>query len=875
MPDRMRDARGRFLPGYVRAKPRSAGAQPGPTAGPPTAALTHNSRVAPGEPDWGDVDKSRLPRAAFADQGDPSRKSTWKFPHHWVKGGGDLDENGVYTSGTMYLHRGGLNAAWSAAQGGRSGQKASQAVRDHLAAHRRSLGLTGAAPQPTAYHVDHDAREIYLYGDVGPEIDDEQVVRDVKAFGRKGFTVHINSRGGYVYQAMAIYHALRDAPGKVRVVVDGVAASAASFIAMAGDVRTIRQGAFLMVHGSSLLAIGNHRTIQRAADYIRKLDDEIAGIYAYRSGRPLAEVRNWMDQETWFAGREAVAVGLADEAEEIEPAPTDHMDLSIFTRVPEALGGPSPAREEAPDETLRRRVAAFLGFDEHTIGASPRRSEAPPPQAHKETNMDFNAWLKDHGFDDPEALTDEQASTLKAQYEAEQAAEGDPPKTGAGEMPTAAVPQGLTAERKAEADELRRRAAIKEACKGHDEIAAKAIEEGWDLERTKTELELARLRDSRPEAPAIHAGGGEPTATALEAAVQMSAGEDTAALEKEYQEQTLDAADRFRSMRLRDLISTCCRMEGQPVPAIGASPGEWAQAAFSTTSLPGILGDSARKTMERAYRAFPGAADRLARVLSAADFKQHTGYRLTGAFDLDEVGPDGELKHVTVGEDSFTYQVTTRGAMFGLTRQMLINDDMGALLAIPRKFGRGAARTKEEMLWTLVLANTGSYFAAGNKNYKTGATSALGYSGLGVAEQTLAEQTDQDGKPILVVGRYLVVPPALAGDAEDLYRSRLVVSGNTSKTPDTNRFASKYEPIVVPYLGNTNFHASASSKAWYLWGDPQDVALFGIAYLRGRQTPVIEEVGVQPDILGRAWRGYIDVGVCQVDHRGGVKMKGE
>lgn len=103
--------------------------------------FAHNSTVADGEPDWGGVDKTALPRAAFADPGDAGQKSTWGFPHHWVKGGGAKDDNGVYTSGTMYLHAGGLNAAWSAAQGGRSGQKASPAVIAHLAAHRRALGL--------------------------------------------------------------------------------------------------------------------------------------------------------------------------------------------------------------------------------------------------------------------------------------------------------------------------------------------------------------------------------------------------------------------------------------------------------------------------------------------------------------------------------------------------------------------------------------------------------------------------------------------------------------------------------------------------------------------------------------------------------------
>jgi len=98
-------------------------------------SFTHNSQTADSEPAWSDVDKTRLPDAAFANRKDR------KYPHHWVKNGGDPDDNGRYTTGTMYLHRGGLNAAWRAAHGARSGQDAPRSVVNHLQAHRRALGI--------------------------------------------------------------------------------------------------------------------------------------------------------------------------------------------------------------------------------------------------------------------------------------------------------------------------------------------------------------------------------------------------------------------------------------------------------------------------------------------------------------------------------------------------------------------------------------------------------------------------------------------------------------------------------------------------------------------------------------------------------------
>ena len=108
-------------------------------------AHNHNSKTADNEPAWSSVDKTALPRNAFADMGDPDKKSTWKFPHHWIKGGTKKDDNGIWIDGEMYLHRGGLNAAWAAANGARSGEKASQAVIDHLQRHRKALGMDSEA----------------------------------------------------------------------------------------------------------------------------------------------------------------------------------------------------------------------------------------------------------------------------------------------------------------------------------------------------------------------------------------------------------------------------------------------------------------------------------------------------------------------------------------------------------------------------------------------------------------------------------------------------------------------------------------------------------------------------------------------------------
>jgi len=92
--------------------------------------------------------------------------------------------------------------------------------------------------------------------------------------------------------------------------------------------------------------------------------------------------------------------------------------------------------------------------------------------------------------------------------------------------------------------------------------------------------------------------------------------------------------------------------------------------------------------------------------------------------------------------------------------------------------------------------------------------------------------------------------------------------------PSANVAVRRYEPAITPYLSNTDFHASADATQWLLFSDPIDMAAFGLAYLNGRELPTIEQVEQPANVLGMGWRGYHDVGCCQIDHRGAVKSAG-
>jgi ATP-dependent Clp protease, protease subunit len=125
--------------------------------------------------------------------------------------------------------------------------------------------------------------------------------------------LHINSPGGDVSEADAIYTALNAHQAKVNVYIDGLAASAASYIAMAGDTIAIAEHAKFMIHNAWGVAIGNAEEMRKLAGVLDKIDTTIRLIYQRRTGNSDKQLRDWMEAETWFTGQEAKASGFADK----------------------------------------------------------------------------------------------------------------------------------------------------------------------------------------------------------------------------------------------------------------------------------------------------------------------------------------------------------------------------------------------------------------------------------------------------------------------------------------------------------------------------------------------------------------------------------
>ncbi|HMN41173.1 MAG TPA: hypothetical protein PKE29_10035 [Phycisphaerales bacterium] len=552
----------------------------------------------------------------------------------------------------------------------------------------------------------------------------------------------------------------------------------------------------------------------------------------------------------------------------------------------------------ARKSTLGEVSFVALGADDNT-SAAVAAGAVPPPQPVKEDSMTFEQWLEAKGFD-PASLTDTQTTNLQAMFDAERT--GDtPPSTEPGDEAgegTDAPP--LIARLRAEmVAETKRIGKVRRICAvgggKHADIEAKAIAEGWDVNTT----ELAVLRAERPalalggvrrDADSAHAG------RAMEAALCLSAGIPEATVGKWYDQRVMNAAQSgpLRSAGLHSVLAYAIEAAGGSSRSRHVD-NEFIQTAFeantvlrrqereirassgfTTISLSGILSNVANKTMLAAYTAVESVVAMFSAETDVGDFKEITRYRLTGTGIFEKVGPDGELKHAGLSEQAYTNKVETYGKMFALNRQMMINDDLGAFLQIPRIIGRMSALKREEAVFELLLSNPGNFFIAGNKNFISGAATALSIDALTQAEQLFLDQTDTDGKPILLTPSVLLVPSSLKVAAQVLMTETRINETTTvdKGKPAVNPHAGKWKPVASPYL-NAQGLSGGSAKAWYLFANPADVAAVEIAYLRGKRTPTIESGDADFNQLGMQWRGYFDFGVAMQDSRAAVKSKGE
>lgn len=328
----------------------------------------------------------------------------------------------------------------------------------------------------------------------------------------------------------------------------------------------------------------------------------------------------------------------------------------------------------------------------------------------------------------------------------------------------------------------------------------------------------------------------------------------------------VDGARQYAGLSMLELARDCLEVRG--IKTRGMERLQIAGRAFEGTSdLPSVLANVANKSLRKAYESAPRTFTPWARQTSAADFKSISRANLSDAPALELVNENGEFKRGAVTDGKETYQLATVGKIIGLTRQSVINDDLGAFTRLPAMFAMAAANYESDTVYSILTANAAlsdgvALFHATHANL-TGTGTAISVDSLGVARASMRKQTTPKGAVMNLQPKFLIVPAAKETLAAQLTSQAYV----SAKSADINPFAGALQVISEARLD------ANSTTAWYLVADNAQIDTIEYCYLEGQNGVYIEtRQGFEVD--GMEIKARLDFAAKAIDHRGVYKNVG-
>ena len=685
-------------------------------------------------------------------------------------------------------------------------------------------------PAASAARGVQSAAEIFIYGDIGESWYEEtvsarQFVQDLAAIDADAITVRINSIGGSVPDGIAIRAAMLRHKAQITTVVDGMALSVASLIFMGGDVREMGESSVLMVHAPWTYAAGNAAQLREMADQLDTWAAAMSSSYATEGGLTQAQALALLSdgKDHYYTAAEAMAAGLATGVVAAMPvAASARFDLSRYRDLPPA--------------------AAVFGV------APLVQPPAPVPTATPAA---------------PAANTTEPTMTTTV----------TPPAAGQPTAPAAPDAAAILAADKSRREGVRAKLAPWAGRMDAAEHAALLRMCEDDLQCTP-EAAATRLLDvlGKNSAPAqgrisTVQDEGDKRIEAAAAALMVRAGVATDEQRKHIQ------ANPFRGMRLTEIARASLERAG--VRTQGMDQMSMVAAAFtqSTSDFPILLENTMNKTLRAAYATAPDTWSRFCARGTVSDFRVHNRYRVGSLGNLDTLTELGEFRNRTIPDgEKGVISAATRGNIINLSRQAVVNDDLGAFVGLAAMLGRAARRTIEADVYALLALNSGAgptmldgqpLFHASHNNISTGA--ALSMLAVDADRVLMASQRDVSGVEFLDLRpAVLVVPLSLGGTARTI--------NDAQYDPDTanrlqrpNMVRGLFSDVVdTPRLTGTRR---------YVFASPSDAPALEVAFLDGNEEPFLElENGFTVD--GARWKARLDYGVAATDWRGAVTNAG-
>lgn len=673
--------------------------------------------------------------------------------------------------------------------------------------------------------------EIILYGVVGEDLFGTEyfTAREVRSQlkGRTGpLTVRLNSGGGIATEGQAIYHILKDHPGPVTVEIEGVAASAASLIAMAGDRIVMRTGAWMLVHDPAAALTNGRGTAadhEAVAGMLEKVTEGYAAIYAARSGRPVAEVREIMRAETVYTGPEAVAAGFADEVEDVAAVAAAPFAYAMYRNAPAELRAAGVGRL-CPSTRKQKAVAAAI---------------AGLPAPSREDIM----------------LDHETAGAGPA--EAAEAATTQPKMSAAQHNRLAAV-AARTGVPAAEVDRIAASAPSFEA-------ALDALNAVW-----------AKLGDT--DAPMLGPSEAERTAYLSQSPVATVGADWTggrALANKMADALAALTAPQFglnheptmgREFMAESVEATKLRMAHHSALASGqrgVSDREawriWMAGTVSTSDFSTVAAGGMEILVARSLEQAPIGLRECVHVIPVSDWHDHKHHSLSGANIMQTVTEAGEPKFLTIDERGELLEAPVRKAGFYRATEELIRNSASTLaleVAFARSFIESANETLRSVIATKVatpgtLVDGVDVFHASRGN-EAAAAAPITVAALAAARTGLERAVDSQGTRRPVEPGILLVAPEQRTAAE-----QIVAEIAAAEVGEVNPFTGRLRVISDPGL------SGAAGAHWFVLGAPSRFDGLALILMDDQPAPRIQ---AQPSwtSFGMEWRASWPMGCSWV-----------
>lgn len=398
------------------------------------------------------------------------------------------------------------------------------------------------------------------------------------------------------------------------------------------------------------------------------------------------------------------------------------------------------------------------------------------------------------------------------------------------------------------------------------------IDKGSDIHEVRAALQekLAAKSTEKRQRPHVQAGGQDEVMTRC--AMMQNAIEHR--LDKTVKLE--DGARQYRGRKLIGIAIDCLEAEGAVTR--GLSDPEVYSVAMGLTRSPGmhstsdfplILANAVSKRLRQAYEAAPSYWKQFCRQANLPDFKSRYIVALSELSGFNKVLEGGEYKYGKLSEEGTNYKLSTYGEIIAITRQAIINDDIGAFDRLPALYGSAASDNEADIVWALITSNPTMYdgnalFSSAHANL-AGSGAAISITTLSAARTAMRKMKNIAGRQRLnVEPAFLVVPPELETLAQQMM---MVAPPGINAQTNINVFAGSMKLIVEPRLSDN------STTAWYLIASPSRVDTIEYAYLEGQEGVYTEQRwGFNVD--GLEVKAREDFGAALVEWRGFYKNPG-